>query len=466
MRTQPCCVGLPFGLILLVLSGSSRPAVAIDPFDLAAQLTEIGPRVAGTEGQKLAAAALRSIMLEIGLDRVGRLPIVETESWQSLTGELPGQEGPEIVLSAHYDTVDQSPGALDNASGSAVVLAAAADLARTSRSKPVRFLLFDGEEALAAGSRAWLGTVPEEVSQSMLANLDLDMVGARGARQGVLHILAAEGADGRRITPAWLVHAALEGAAAAEFPVVVMDPIWSWLAQLSVRCTRTTRISDGDRFLEREVPALRLSDIAMTSVGQDYHSAADRIDTLGPDRLRQWTVAVATVVRRLDLLAARPVMETEYLVIGGRVIIRRDLIWVGFALWVMMVWRGLPGRWREVGAGERRRAGREYLPGFAFRMLYLLAVFLIPTFATLLLYPAALLSLVGPNTGAKARRIVCFLGVLPTLAFTVWLTVGQVAGWFILSRAALLPALLVTLVLATFCAWLRDQPATRKAVEP
>ena len=463
MQTQRLLVGLLIGLTLSVVTGSIRPVGAFEPFDFAARLTAIGPRVAGTEGQELAATALRSAMLEMGLEKVGRLPVAGTESWHSLEGRLPGREGPEIVLSAHYDTVDQSPGALDNASGSAVVLGAAADLGRTPRSRPVRVLLFDGEEALAAGSRAWLETVPEEVSRTMLANIDLDMVGSRGARQGVLHILATKGVESGGITPAWLIHAVLQGAAAAEFPIAVMDRNWSWLAQLSVRCTQATWISDGDRFLEREIPALRLSDIAMTGAGPDYHSATDRLDTLDPDRLRQWTVAAATIVRRLDRLADRPVAETEYLVIGGRVFIRRDLIWVGFTLWVVMVWRGLPGRWRGAAAGERRRAGREYLPGFAFRMLFLLAVFLIPTFASLLLYPVAILALVGPSRGETARRVLCLLGALPTLMFALWLTVGQVAGWFTLTRAALLPAILVSLVLATFCTWIvDDQSAGRK----
>lgn len=459
MQSQRWLVGLSIGLTLSMGAESVWPATALDVVDLAARLTAIGPRVSGTPEQELAAAELNTAISEIGLEPLGRLGVAAGDSWHSLGGLLPGGSLPEVVLSAHYDTVAHSPGALDNASGTAVALAAAVELSRTPRSRSVRILLFDGEEALAAGSRSWLAAAPDEISRRTLANLDLDMVGARGARQGVIHILGSQEAGGLEITPAWLVHAVLQGAAAVEFPVVVMDPNWSWLAQLSARCTRARRISDGDRFLERGIPALRLSDLPLTGRGIGYHSVDDRWERLDGERLRSWTLTVASTARRLDRLTGRPVAESEYLVFGKRVVIRRQLIWVGFALWVALVFSGLPGRWRGAAAGERRRAGRAYLPGFAFRMLFLIALFTIPTFATLLLYPVALLALWGPRGGARVRRVLCWLGASPTLGFCLWLAAGQFAGWFTLTSAAFVPALLVALVLITFCAWMADWSA-------
>ncbi len=62
----------------------------------------------------------------------------------------------EIILGAHFDTVMNSPGANDNASGTAVVLAVARYLKdMPCRTAPVTIVLFDLEEAGLFGSRAF-----------------------------------------------------------------------------------------------------------------------------------------------------------------------------------------------------------------------------------------------------------------------------------------------------------------------
>ncbi len=66
---------------------------------------------------------------------------------------------PEVIVGAHFDTVQGSPGANDNASGTAVVLALARYLADTScRTAPVTVVLFDLEELGLFGSRAFAMT--------------------------------------------------------------------------------------------------------------------------------------------------------------------------------------------------------------------------------------------------------------------------------------------------------------------
>jgi Zn-dependent M28 family amino/carboxypeptidase len=66
---------------------------------------------------------------------------------------------PEIIVGAHFDTVAGSPGANDNASGTAVVLALARYLRDTPcRTAPVTVVLFDLEETGLFGSRAFAGT--------------------------------------------------------------------------------------------------------------------------------------------------------------------------------------------------------------------------------------------------------------------------------------------------------------------
>ena len=55
-----------------------------------------------------------------------------------------------------------------------------------------------------------------------------------------------------------------------------------------------------------------------------------------------------------------------------------------------LVAAGLPGGWRGAGGDARRRRGRRYLPGFALRMLFLVALLVEPVATLVLLAPAAL----------------------------------------------------------------------------
>jgi len=57
-----------------------------------------------------------------------------------------GPPGPRLLVGAHYDTVPGSPGADDNASGVAALLAVAANLAGRPAPPPVRLVAFVNEE--------------------------------------------------------------------------------------------------------------------------------------------------------------------------------------------------------------------------------------------------------------------------------------------------------------------------------
>ena len=70
-----------------------------------------------------------------------------------------GADRREIIVGAHFDTVPNSPGANDNASGIAVALAAARYLADAPcRTAPVTVVFFDEEELGLLGSRAFAAT--------------------------------------------------------------------------------------------------------------------------------------------------------------------------------------------------------------------------------------------------------------------------------------------------------------------
>jgi hypothetical protein len=74
--------------------------------------------------------------------------VVEGRTVRNLAAELPGASRPEevVLVGAHYDSVDGSPGANDNASGVAALLEIARLLRETPPARTVRFVAFVNEE--------------------------------------------------------------------------------------------------------------------------------------------------------------------------------------------------------------------------------------------------------------------------------------------------------------------------------
>jgi len=70
----------------------------------------------------------------------------EPGSGYTVIGEIPGSAETRLVLSAHYDTVLDTPGAIDNASGVAALLALAEILGQRPHSCSLEFAAFGAEE--------------------------------------------------------------------------------------------------------------------------------------------------------------------------------------------------------------------------------------------------------------------------------------------------------------------------------
>jgi Zn-dependent M28 family amino/carboxypeptidase len=81
--------------------------------------------------------------------------LFRNHTYNNLIAELPGHGSPEkvLVIGAHYDTVRTTPGADDNASGVAGLLALAEALAEKRLAKTVRFAAFALEEPPAYRTR-------------------------------------------------------------------------------------------------------------------------------------------------------------------------------------------------------------------------------------------------------------------------------------------------------------------------
>lgn len=104
---------------------------------------------------------------------------VQTQAFPNginLYAERPGTDpaAGKILLAAHYDTVERSPGADDNATAVATVLEAARLLGQQSTPRTLQLALFDLEETGLEGSIAFAEEIASDDLQGVIV---LDMIG-------------------------------------------------------------------------------------------------------------------------------------------------------------------------------------------------------------------------------------------------------------------------------------------------
>jgi aminopeptidase YwaD len=82
-----------------------------------------------------------------------------------------------IVIGGHFDSVPAGPGANDNGSGTATTLELARVLAQSPTQFTLRFVAFDAEEVGLLGSAHYVSQLSDAERQSIVAMINLDMVG-------------------------------------------------------------------------------------------------------------------------------------------------------------------------------------------------------------------------------------------------------------------------------------------------
>jgi hypothetical protein len=192
-----------------------------------------------------------------------------------------------VVVIAHYDHLGSGyPGADDNASGVAVALAVARELAASGGvAGRVVFLFTGGEEIGLHGALAYVAAPTHPLADTRFA-INLDMVGRRLFESAIDKdaALGAVGADGA------LGVAAQEAAAAVGIELVTVTPRMVKLIGQDYR-------SDDWVFRDRGVPAVHLS----TGLHDDYHQPTDTLDKLSRPQL----VRNARFLRELLVRVAR-----------------------------------------------------------------------------------------------------------------------------------------------------------------
>jgi hypothetical protein len=146
--------------------------------------------VAGSSGRPEAAAipaaGIAPETAEILRRRVDGLPsvqlLIEIDQWpqtsQNLVFDMPGQGEEWVVLSAHIDGHDLAESAIDNATGLAVALSVARDVAPTvgSRRRGLRLAFFNVEEWTLTGSAHYVDRLTMEERARIALDINLDSV--------------------------------------------------------------------------------------------------------------------------------------------------------------------------------------------------------------------------------------------------------------------------------------------------
>ena len=104
-------------------------------------------------------------------------------------------DSPVVVLGAHYDSVPVSPGANDNASGTAVLLAVAQEVAQMDSPFELRFVAFGSEEVGLIGSRHYVNELSDDERGRIVAMLNLDALAQGGLVVGGDEALVQQALD-------------------------------------------------------------------------------------------------------------------------------------------------------------------------------------------------------------------------------------------------------------------------------
>lgn len=152
-------------------------------------IQDFGPHPTGSETCEALATYLHDTLDGFGLS-VRREPWrYKLRSGDNIEATLAGTvDSPGVVIvCAHYDSVQISPGADDDGSGVSVILAVADIMSKYSFNSTVRFVLFSGEEQGLLGSYKYAQTAYRNDEQ-IIGVLNLDGVGYANTTENIQKI--------------------------------------------------------------------------------------------------------------------------------------------------------------------------------------------------------------------------------------------------------------------------------------
>jgi len=193
-----------------------------------------------------------------------------------------------ILIGAHYDAAQGSPGADDNASGVAVVLETARILSAISLNISVRFVAFTLEEPqplhFLIGSR-YFAEAAKKAGDRYDAVIILESVGYASNEKGsqivpsFVRIIAPDVGNFLGIVANRTSESVMKAFRETANKFVPQLPIASYKAPFSGYLMPETRLSDHSPFWDCGYPALMLTDTAMFR-NPYYHTEHDSFDKL------------------------------------------------------------------------------------------------------------------------------------------------------------------------------------------
>ena len=158
---------------------------------------DIGPRVAGTDEEKQAAEYIKNEFERLGFEvSTQEFDIRDDQTSQNVIAVKKPEdiENPEIVyVTAHYDSVPESPGANDNGSGTGTLLELARIWNNVSTDKEVRLVAFGAEEIGLVGSAHYVDQLTQDEIDRSAGNFNMDMVGTSWEPATQLYVNVVDG---------------------------------------------------------------------------------------------------------------------------------------------------------------------------------------------------------------------------------------------------------------------------------
>mgnify|MGYP003580861479 CR=1 FL=1 len=194
--------------------------------------------------------------------------------------------GSMIVLGAHFDSVQGTPGADDNASGVALLLEAARLLARARLRSQVLFCAFNLEELNMIGSSYFVKKL-KSAGAKIAAMISLEMVGYANPRPGSqryplgLKAFYPDRGDFIGVIANWN-SALLLRRFARQMRQVRGLPVETLSVPGNGGLIPAVRLSDHAPFWDAGYPALMVTDTSFFR-NPHYHSSTDTLETLNLD---------------------------------------------------------------------------------------------------------------------------------------------------------------------------------------
>lgn len=244
---------------------------------------KIGPRPAGSKSELTAAQYISYVLNKNGwkvreqpfskvvireASVLQRDPQVELINSQNIIAELPGSLPDTIIGGAHYDSANlNAPGALDNASGVAVLLELSRVLSKVPHQETYQLIFFGAEEYGLVGSQFYTSQADLSAVRWML---NVDMVGSP------LEIDVA----GIKSAPPELIKQVTALARESAIPFHISRDFI-----MMTRESSQGGASDFSSFLDKGIPALGLG-ISGRPAGF-YHRPEDRLERVSLEEMQK-----------------------------------------------------------------------------------------------------------------------------------------------------------------------------------